>query len=450
MIPYVAPLGMSVPVCRQRPRARERVLMRKTRRSDAIHGVRGRTSGMVVATAILLAVVIAGCNGTLPALPSLPPVPSLGVSIPPLPTAKPTAAPTAKPTAKPTPAPTAKPTAKPTPAPTAKPTAKPTAEPTEKPAASPTAEPTAEPTPTAKPTAKPTAAPTAKPTAKPTEKPAASATPKPTPSPTAKPAANADPVPTPAPTPTPASTASPSPTYAPLQARFAASTISGPSPLDVRFENLSGGGIAHQFWTFGDGDSSLLASPAHTYTADGLYTVTLTVWGPDGRDTRIKENLVAVGSLAELQAENQDPAFTDQPAFWLTLAVSPALAAFLAVRDHIDRQRSAITSTTDQGHALANLIVARNTATTAGAVDHALEAFMDTAARLRHRLDGSARDNLDQSTSVLAGLRSVLLFEAAVRQVDPNDPRLTDLGQQVTDRLDEFNAAIDQLEASGE
>ena len=239
------------------------------------------------------------------------------------------------------------------------------------------------------------------------------------------------------------------PTYAPIQARFAASTISGPAPLDVRFEDLSGGVISYHFWTFGDGDSSLLASPAHTYKDNGLYTVTLTVWGPDGRDTRVKENLIAVGSIAELQAENQDPAFTDQPAFWLTLAVSPPLAAFLTVRDHIDRQRVAITSTTDQGHALSTLIVARNTTTTAGAVDHALEAFMNTASRFRHRLDGSARDNLDQSTSVLAGLRNTLLFEAAVRQVDPNDPRLTDLGQQVTDRLDEFNAALDQLGASG-
>jgi PKD repeat protein len=409
--------------------------MRTTRRSGPVHGARGRHSAVAVAVAVLLAVVIAGCNGTLPSgLPSLPPVPSLGVSIPPLPTTKPTPAPTAEPTEKPT--------AKPTPAPTEKPTAKPTAEPTEKPAATPTAEPTEKPT--AKPTAEPTPAPTPKPTAEPTKEPTA----KPAATPTAAPTPTPSPAPTPAPT--PATTASPSPTYAPIQARFAASTISGPAPLDVRFEDLSGGTIAHRFWTFGDGDSSLLASPAHTYKADGLYTVTLTVWGPDGRDTRIKENLIAVGSIAELLAENQDPAFTDQPAFWLTLAVSPPLAAFLAVRDHIDRQRSAITSTTEQGDALATLIVARNTTTTAGAVDLALESFMNAATRFRHRLDGSARDNLDQAASVLSGLRDILLFEKAIRQVDPNDPRLTDLGQQVTDRLDQFNAAIDQLEASGE
>eukprot|EP01042_Synura_sphagnicola_P001490 gene1490-1715_t len=70
--------------------------------------------------------------------------------------------PTATPSAKPTAEPTATPSAKPTAEPTATPSAKPTAEPTATPSAKPTAEPTV--TQSAKPTAEPTATPSALPT----------------------------------------------------------------------------------------------------------------------------------------------------------------------------------------------------------------------------------------------------------------------------------------------
>ena len=403
--------------------------MTLNRPPDPSHRRGGRRGPFGVVVTAVLMIVVAGCGTGLPSgLPSLPAVPSLPAipSIPATPTAEPTAEPTIAPSAQPTQKPTAEPTAEPTIAPSAQPTQKPTAEPT------------------AEPTEKPTAEPTAKPagTATPTKAPSATPTPSPTPTPT--------PQPTPTPSPTPSPIPTPLPTFAPVQARFAASVVSGDAPLQVLFEDVSGGTITGRFWTFGDGDVSLLATARHTYKTDGLYTVTLTVWGPDGRDTRIKQNLIAVGSIAEFQAEHQDPAFTNQAAFWLTLAVSPPLAAFLAIRDHVDRQREAITSTTDQGHTLATLIATRNASTTPGAVDLAIESFLDAASRFRHRLDGTALENLDRSTSLLADLRRILLFETALNQVDPNDPRLSDLGQQVTDRLDEFNAAIDQLGASGQ
>lgn len=47
-------------------------------------------------------------------------------------------------------------------------------------------------------------------------------------------------------------------------------------------------------WNFGDGDTSASASPAHTYTASGIYTVVLTVSNPCGSAT--SEQTITVGS----------------------------------------------------------------------------------------------------------------------------------------------------------
>ncbi|MBL7958434.1 MAG: gliding motility-associated C-terminal domain-containing protein, partial [Flavobacteriales bacterium] len=51
----------------------------------------------------------------------------------------------------------------------------------------------------------------------------------------------------------------------------------GAAPLDVSFANASTPSSASMLWQFGDGSSSTAFEPAHTYDADGVYTVTLTV-----------------------------------------------------------------------------------------------------------------------------------------------------------------------------
>ncbi|MDP2387734.1 MAG: PKD domain-containing protein [Bacteroidota bacterium] len=48
-------------------------------------------------------------------------------------------------------------------------------------------------------------------------------------------------------------------------------------PLAVNFTDLSSGGGAVFNWNFGDGNSSPLQNPGHSYNASGTYTVTLTV-----------------------------------------------------------------------------------------------------------------------------------------------------------------------------
>ena len=47
-------------------------------------------------------------------------------------------------------------------------------------------------------------------------------------------------------------------------------------------------------WDFGDGMTSTLPSPTHTYTATGVYTVALTVSGPGGSDTETKAEYIKV------------------------------------------------------------------------------------------------------------------------------------------------------------
>lgn len=66
-------------------------------------------------------------------------------------------------------------------------------------------------------------------------------------------------------------------------AQITASVTAGAPPLTVRFAS---GGAARAHWDFGDGTASHEAAPAHTYTAPGLYAVTLTVTNAAGASAR--------------------------------------------------------------------------------------------------------------------------------------------------------------------
>ncbi|MDG4475731.1 PilC/PilY family type IV pilus protein [Thiovibrio frasassiensis] len=68
------------------------------------------------------------------------------------------------------------------------------------------------------------------------------------------------------------------------------------SGVTVQFSNLSQGLVTNPayLWDFGDGDTSTLAAPAHTYTAIGDYTVTLIVSSDEGGDTRTNSNYISI------------------------------------------------------------------------------------------------------------------------------------------------------------
>jgi PKD repeat protein len=80
-----------------------------------------------------------------------------------------------------------------------------------------------------------------------------------------------------------------------------ANRTSGPAPLAVTFSSAGSndpeGGALTYSWTFGDGGTSTAANPAHTYTANGTYTATLTVRDPQGL-TGSANVTISVGNTA--------------------------------------------------------------------------------------------------------------------------------------------------------
>ena len=85
----------------------------------------------------------------------------------------------------------------------------------------------------------------------------------------------------------------------PPTAVFTASPTSGLRPLVVTFTNRSIGDYTASLWNFGDETTSTLQSPTHTYTAAGVYTVSLTVSGPRGTDTLTRTNYITVYTPVE-------------------------------------------------------------------------------------------------------------------------------------------------------
>lgn len=90
----------------------------------------------------------------------------------------------------------------------------------------------------------------------------------------------------------------------PPTAAFTASPSSGSAPLHVDFTDTSTGGTPTSWsWDFGDGDSSTVADPSHTYTEPGDYPVTLTVKNTGGSSTAtrtvtVKDTNAPVGSYS--------------------------------------------------------------------------------------------------------------------------------------------------------
>jgi PKD repeat protein len=87
-------------------------------------------------------------------------------------------------------------------------------------------------------------------------------------------------------------------------ANFSATTTSGLKPLTVDFSDgsTSYDGITAGGWDFGDGNTSTEQNSTHVYTAEGIYTVSLTVYEADGdSDTETKEDYINV------TRENQPP-----------------------------------------------------------------------------------------------------------------------------------------------
>lgn len=77
--------------------------------------------------------------------------------------------------------------------------------------------------------------------------------------------------------------------------RFAADKTQGPLPFTVQFSDLStpgGAPITAWLWNFGDGATSTLQHPVHTYNTAGSYAVSLRVTTAQGNNTLTKPTYI--------------------------------------------------------------------------------------------------------------------------------------------------------------
>ncbi len=81
----------------------------------------------------------------------------------------------------------------------------------------------------------------------------------------------------------------------PINSDFTVSVASGPAPLQVTFYDHSDGKPESWFWEFGDGETSNLQNPSHTYNEIGEYSVNLTISknGQESKTTKTQYIFVA-------------------------------------------------------------------------------------------------------------------------------------------------------------
>jgi PKD repeat protein len=92
---------------------------------------------------------------------------------------------------------------------------------------------------------------------------------------------------------------------APLHAEFTATNRNTASTwTNVAFTDQSSGSITSWLWNFGDGTTSTQQNPSKRYSVGGIYTVTLTVTGPDGSSQQTETNFICKPII--LRTDNQD------------------------------------------------------------------------------------------------------------------------------------------------
>ena len=80
----------------------------------------------------------------------------------------------------------------------------------------------------------------------------------------------------------------------PPVASFTGTPTGGYAPLTVTFTDTSANSPTSWAWTFGDGGTSALKSPSHTFMTAGTYTVALTATNIGGSNTLTKTNYITV------------------------------------------------------------------------------------------------------------------------------------------------------------
>ncbi len=114
-----------------------------------------------------------------------------------------------------------------------------------------------------------------------------------------------------------------------LDARFTSNVTSGTVPLQVQFTDQSLGSPTSWLWNFGDGTTSTVQSPGHTYESGGTYTVSLAVSKGAVVDSLSRQDFITVNSAIDARFTSNVTSgtvplqvqFTDQslgsPTSWL-------------------------------------------------------------------------------------------------------------------------------------
>lgn len=108
----------------------------------------------------------------------------------------------------------------------------------------------------------------------------------------------------------------------PPVANFTGSPTQGVAPVTTTFSDQSFGQVSSWAWNFGDGGTSTQQDPTHTYTAAGVYDVSLTVTGPFGSNTLTRSAYIDVAP---------PPAFTINLPGGVPTSVEPDVASAVHV-----------------------------------------------------------------------------------------------------------------------
>ena len=98
----------------------------------------------------------------------------------------------------------------------------------------------------------------------------------------------------------------------------------GCAPLRVQFNNLSENAVVST-WSFGDGNQSTANNPVYTYYQPGIYSVTLTVVGPDGStDVMTQEQIIYVyaNATASFAVTPNNVSVPGEPVYCLNLSAN--------------------------------------------------------------------------------------------------------------------------------
>ncbi len=99
----------------------------------------------------------------------------------------------------------------------------------------------------------------------------------------------------------------------PPVAEFSGAPLSGDAPLQVQFTDLTSNAPTSWYWDFGDSGTSTAQHPNHTYTAAGVYTVTLTATNAYGTDDEIKTDYITVTANPPVADFSADPTSGTEP-----------------------------------------------------------------------------------------------------------------------------------------